>query len=498
MSIRHQYRVAVSVALAAAVVACGDLARTNPLDPAFQISVTVSGPTTINSLGATVTYDAVTEPAWDSRAAEWTSSNPAVLRHDGSNRFTSIRAGTSTVIVRLGPHEARMDVTVTQLPAFVEVGTCTGAAAAFTALQQRMDLCSTVRDSSGTVFPQQGVTYASSDQSVLQIENGRAVAQANGSAWVIATFGTLRDSLLFTVEQQPASVRILAGDPPVVTTSLLVPGGGGTFQLGAVVRDANGFPIAGVAPEWSSSAPTVIDVDQSGLVIAPGWGRATITARVGTHVASASARTTGGTPPEVRDFFVGFISRSQQPQVKEWVLLGEVHDAQPDASELWIRVSGTVDWGAVGPLQGGMPLAPERASQPVLITVGVVGEPSAIAAEAWAFDIAGNEGPHVAATAAIGANANAPTATSVTVTRLSADSVQVDFQATDAQLDARDAWIRVNRMDAADSFVRHVLPPQTSATFSGSIRVHLPVDDSAAIEFLLRDAAGGLSEFYVR
>jgi hypothetical protein len=180
------------------------------------------------------------------------------------------------------------------------------------------------------------------------------------------------------------------------------------------------------------------------------------------------------------------------------VLLGEVHDAQPDASELWIRVSGTVDWGAVGPLQGGMPLAPERASQPVLITVGVVGEPSAIAAEAWAFDIAGNEGPHVAATAAIGANANAPTATSVTVTRLSADSVQVDFQATDAQLDARDAWIRVNRMDAADSFVRHVLPPQTSATFSGSIRVHLPVDDSAAIEFLLRDAAGGLSEFYVR
>ena len=76
---------------------------------------------------------------------------------------------------------------------------------------------------------------------------------------------------------------------------------GGTVQLTATLKDANGNPLTGRTVAWVSSAPTIATVSQTGLVtdVADG-GTATITATSEGKSASASVTiTTGITPPPI-------------------------------------------------------------------------------------------------------------------------------------------------------------------------------------------------------
>ena len=82
--------------------------------------------------------------------------------------------------------------------------------------------------------------------------------------------------------------------PPVATTVAVSPGTarlssvGETAQLSAEVRDQNGRAMPGATVTWTSSDPSVVTVDASGLVTAAGDGTATVTAASGSASGSAT------------------------------------------------------------------------------------------------------------------------------------------------------------------------------------------------------------------
>lgn len=82
---------------------------------------------------------------------------------------------------------------------------------------------------------------------------------------------------------------------PIPTTMVLSPSAfvleaiDDAQQLGVQVRDQNGNLMAGAAVAWTSSAPDVATVDDTGLVRAVGSGAAAITARAGAARAQAAA-----------------------------------------------------------------------------------------------------------------------------------------------------------------------------------------------------------------
>jgi len=69
---------------------------------------------------------------------------------------------------------------------------------------------------------------------------------------------------------------------------------GGTVQLVATPRDANGDALAGAVVSWSSSAPIVASVSPGGLVSGQGTGSATITAASEGKSGTADITVTGG------------------------------------------------------------------------------------------------------------------------------------------------------------------------------------------------------------
>lgn len=83
-------------------------------------------------------------------------------------------------------------------------------------------------------------------------------------------------------------------DPPRATTIMVNPvtvaldALGATRRLAAVVHDQHGRVMTGVSVAWSSSDPSVAEVDGSGLVTAVGNGAATITAAAGAASASTA------------------------------------------------------------------------------------------------------------------------------------------------------------------------------------------------------------------
>lgn len=87
------------------------------------------------------------------------------------------------------------------------------------------------------------------------------------------------------------------GEVEVNPSSAVVPEGG-TRQFSAVVRDISGKALAGRPVTWSSNAPSVATVDQSGMVTGLSFGTAAITASTGAAVGSAVALV--GQPPRIR------------------------------------------------------------------------------------------------------------------------------------------------------------------------------------------------------
>ncbi len=73
----------------------------------------------------------------------------------------------------------------------------------------------------------------------------------------------------------PNAITVTVSSP--ITTVIV----GASAQFTATARDANGSIVTNVPTEWTSSAPTIATVSETGLVSGVAAGQATITAKVG-------------------------------------------------------------------------------------------------------------------------------------------------------------------------------------------------------------------------
>lgn len=153
---------------------------------------------------------------------------------------------------------------------------------------------------------QSPVSYASSDTSVLTVaSDGTVTALKNGSATITVTAGTVLAPLVVpvTVAQKTASILIsssVPGDPRAIVFSST----GGTVQLTAVARDANGnaittpgwftwntadFAVAGLTnTPLGVGVASVADTDASMLVVVKADGTSAITVTTADGVTSSA------------------------------------------------------------------------------------------------------------------------------------------------------------------------------------------------------------------
>ena len=232
----------LAATLLVAFFACGDpYQHTNPYDPAFPVTITVSGPDTLFSSYEHATYSAQTLPSFPDSAIHWGSGSNLT----SGRTFTIVNATpplwpetyTSAVQAVIGPidtafavnstipniihtniwrHQGYKNVVFTQRVTHIQLR-CPDTHACDTlsaggawsvwvdgldALNQKIYALT-----SGTANPATGTpvaTFVSRDTTVASvspvgIRAATVTALKTGSTWIVATRGSLLDSLQLTV-----------------------------------------------------------------------------------------------------------------------------------------------------------------------------------------------------------------------------------------------------------------------------------------------------------
>jgi uncharacterized protein YjdB len=257
--------------------------------PSFSI---VAGQT---EQAAATTRDAGGAPLAN-RLVVWASSSSAIATVTDAGMVSALLPGTALISatsegvrgeaslnVMAPPPAPVANVSVTLSPSSLVVGETANANA-------------TLSDASGNALPDRAVSWSSSNAGVASVNSGGVViAVSAGSANIIAASEGKSGLAALTVSASPppppvpvASVSVSPATPSVQV--------GGTVQLSAVTRDANGNVLTGRTISWSSSSPIVATVSVSGLVSALVAGSSTITATSGS-VNGTSALTVTASPP---------------------------------------------------------------------------------------------------------------------------------------------------------------------------------------------------------
>ncbi len=199
------------------------------------------------------------------RAISWASSDNSIADVSSSGVVTAISAGTATISATAEGVTATMTLEVTHGPvASIEIG-----------LGANAQLIATLRDAQGHLLEDRSVTWSTSDASVLDVDpqTGQLSIGAPGTATVTATSEAVSASAVITVSQTPVdSVEVTPGD-----TTIQV---GGTVQLTASPKDADGNILTGRDVSWSSSSNSTATVSDSGVVTGLAAGTITISATV--------------------------------------------------------------------------------------------------------------------------------------------------------------------------------------------------------------------------
>ena len=221
--------------------------------------------------GKSDTLVATVEPDYTSDKVVWSSSNEAVATVE-NGKITAVGGGKATITATAGKVSAACEVTVT-VPAkgisLIESITLEKGA--------EKTLTATVDPENST----DKVVWSSSDNTVATVdENGKVTAKAVGEATITATAGTATATCKVTVVISATGVTL---NKTAITLEK-----GTAETLTATVAPENSTDKV----VWSSSAPTIAEVDQNGKVTAVGGGKATITATAGKVSASCEVTVT--------------------------------------------------------------------------------------------------------------------------------------------------------------------------------------------------------------
>jgi Bacterial Ig-like domain (group 2)/Calcineurin-like phosphoesterase len=152
-------------------------------------------------------------------------------------------------------------------------------------------LTATPQDSNHVPLTGRPVTWSSSNTAVATVNGGLVAGVAAGVATITATSEGKDGRSSITVTAVPvASVTV---SPPAADITV-----GGTVQLVATLKDANGNPLSGRVVAWASSNSAVAGVNGSGLVTGVATGAAMITASSEgeSGISAISVTATSGTP----------------------------------------------------------------------------------------------------------------------------------------------------------------------------------------------------------
>lgn len=141
------------------------------------------------------------------------------------------------------------------------------------------------------------IQWTSRNAVVASVADGTVTALNIGQSWIVATVGTLRDSVLISVVADPTQVAKVE-----IITNLegsLMPGETRTLQ--ARVLNGLGQPVGNIAISWQSSNTSVATIDQAGNLVAIAVGSTQIVAQTVTlqsiplavEVAAATSSRTG-------------------------------------------------------------------------------------------------------------------------------------------------------------------------------------------------------------
>jgi uncharacterized protein YjdB len=248
-------------------------------DVAYGVAgVAKNGPTVTPANGFTEIAE-VSSGENSALEAEWAANQQTV----GASWGTSTKAGMLAVEIKAGNAGSVIPV------ASVEVS----PTSAIVAVGGTVQLSAATKDAGGEPLPGRVVTWASDAPGIASVSSTGLVTgiAAGGPVTITATSegksGT--SSITVTATAEPvASVEVLPSSASIVV--------GGTVQLTATPKDANGQPLTGRTITWASNATGVATVSTTGLVTGVAAGSATVTATSeGKSGSSSITVSTGGT-----------------------------------------------------------------------------------------------------------------------------------------------------------------------------------------------------------
>jgi outer membrane protein OmpA-like peptidoglycan-associated protein len=213
----------------------------------------------------------------------WRSSNPAVATVSQTGTVTAVGEGSATISATAAAVSGNATVTVAQAAATVAVSPATASLTSLGATQQ---MEASARDANDNAFPGATFSWTSSDPSVASVAaSGLVTAVGNGTAQITATSGGHNAVATVTVAQATSAVAVTPATASFTAA-------GATAQLTAQATDGSGNAIAGKTFTWSSDAPSVATVSETGLVTAVANGMAHITATADDKSGSAAVTVT--------------------------------------------------------------------------------------------------------------------------------------------------------------------------------------------------------------
>jgi len=225
------------------------------------------------------------------RVVGWSSSDDAVATVSSTGRVSALKVGTATITATSEGKSGTAAITVTNAP--VASVTVTPPSASVMVGQTATFEARTL-DAGGNVLTGRAVTWSTSSEGIATVtQAGVVTGVAPGNATITATSeGKSGTAAVMVAAPPPAPVATATVSP--ATVSLTV---GGTQQVTATPRDAQGNPLTGRAITWQSANTGVATVTPDGLIAAVAPGNTTVTAtsegKVGTVTVTVAPPATG-------------------------------------------------------------------------------------------------------------------------------------------------------------------------------------------------------------
>lgn len=267
-------RLLLAFALSVPTLSCGGDSTGPDSAPPVATSITI-GPASpaLTALGATLQLTATVRDQnggeMASATVSWSSSNPSTVSVTPGGLITALALGNATLTASSGSASQVATASVAQVVSSVSV-----SPAQTTVVQGRTaQLTATALDANANPVPNASFSWGSTTTSVATVDNtGLVRGVAAGAGAITATAGSVVGQAQVTVVPPPvARVDVTPGQSSINP--------GGTVQLTATPRDADGNGLSGRSITWQSANPSIASVNSSGLVTGlAGGGPVAITA----------------------------------------------------------------------------------------------------------------------------------------------------------------------------------------------------------------------------